>query len=67
MNKSCGNCKHFREVEFDWCWGRCDAPLPAWVLDGDAEDRCVCTDGGEYDLASKCEAYEPREEDGRCS
>jgi len=64
MNKSCGNCKHFRETEFGLGWGRCDAPRPAWTLTSDEfEDRGVCADGGVDDLATKCEAYEPREED----
>jgi len=67
MDKSCGNCKHFRETGFGLGWGGCDAPLPAWALGSDEfEDRSVCADGGEYDLASKCEVYEPREEDERC-
>jgi len=61
-HKSCGNCKHFEKQGYN-IWGKCNAPVPRWVLEGDEiPNDTVWADGGYHDFAKDCEMYERSDE-----
>jgi hypothetical protein len=62
---SCGDCKHC-QPNYGMNWGRCQAKVPAWVVEMHNSpspkeiENGVFTDGSDEDLAPDCEAYEAR-------